>query len=171
MEGCDEINCSVLGGPGTEPRVSVCEQPVAWEEFLTFSDKYLRGGKGGGEGGAKSGEGMAGLERRIPAPISDELTKQVQTNALAAFKAIDAAGVARIDSFVNQETGETWVMEINTVPGSFAFYLWEATGVSFRQLMNDIIDIALAADKAKSDLMFTFESNMLSGIRGGKSGG
>jgi D-alanine-D-alanine ligase len=171
MEGCDEINCSVLGGPGTEPRVSVCEQPVAWEEFLTFSDKYLRGGKGGGEGGTKSDGGMAGLERRIPAPISDELTKQVQTNALAAFKAIDAAGVARIDSFVNQDTGETWVMEINTVPGSFAFYLWEATGVSFRQLMNDIIDIALAADKAKSDLMFTFESNMLSGIRGGKSGG
>ena len=170
MEGCDEINCSVLGGAGTEPRVSVCEQPVAWEEFLTFSDKYLRGGKGTSEG-AKSGGGMAGSERRIPAPISDELTKQVQTNALVAFKAIDAAGVARIDSFVNQATGETWVMEINTVPGSFAFYLWEATGVNFRQLMNEIIDIALAAGKAKSELMFTFESNMLSGVKGGKSGG
>jgi D-alanine-D-alanine ligase len=171
MEGCDEINCSVLGGPGAEPRVSVCEQPVAWEEFLTFSDKYLRGGKNAGEGKANSGGGMAGLERRIPAPISDDLTKQVQHNALTAFKAIDAAGVARIDSFVNQETGETWVMEINTVPGSFAFYLWEASGVTFRQLMNETIDIAIAAHKAKSELMFTFESNMLSGVEGGKTSG
>jgi D-alanine-D-alanine ligase len=169
MEGCDEINCSVLGGPGTEPRVSVCEQPVAWEEFLTFSDKYLRGGKVGD--GAKSDGGMAGLERRIPAPISDDLTKLVQHNALTAFKAIDAAGVARIDSFVNQETGETCVMEINTTPGSFAFYLWEATGVSFRQLMNEVIDIAIAAHEAKSELMFTFESGMLSGLEGGKLGG
>src|SRR5918999_2759533 len=47
MEGCSEVNCAVLGGPGAEPRASVCEQPVAWEEFLTFSDKYLRGAKSG----------------------------------------------------------------------------------------------------------------------------
>jgi D-alanine-D-alanine ligase len=171
MEGCSEINCSVLGGAGTEPRVSVCEQPVAWEEFLTFSDKYLRGAKGAGGESEKSGGGMAGQERRIPAPISDELTKQVQHNALSAFKAVDAAGVARIDSFVKEDTGETWVMEINTVPGSFAFYLWEATGVSFRQLLNEVIDIGLAAHRAKSDLMFTFESSMLSGFKGGKSSG
>jgi D-alanine-D-alanine ligase len=111
------------------------------------------------------------LERRIPAPISDDLTKQVQHNALTAFKAIDAAGVARIDSFVNQETGEAWIMEINTVPGSFAFYLWEATDMSFRVLMNEVINIAIAAHKAKSELMFTFESGMLSGLEGGKLGG
>ncbi|MGH2703333.1 MAG: D-alanine--D-alanine ligase, partial [Actinomycetota bacterium] len=102
---------------------------------------------------------------------SDDLTKQVQHNALTAFKVVDAAGVARIDSFVNEETGETWVMEINTVPGSFAFYLWEASGVSFRQLMNEVIDIGIAAHKARSELMFTFQSNMLSGLKGGKTGG
>jgi D-alanine-D-alanine ligase len=171
MEGCSEINCSVLGGPGSEPRVSVCEQPVAWEEFLTFSDKYLRGAKSANAGGEKPGGGMAGQERRIPAPISNELTKQVQNNALSAFKAVDAAGIARIDSFVKEDTGETWVMEINTVPGSFAFYLWDATGVSFRQLLNEVIDIGIAAHGAKSDLMFTFESSMLSGFKGGKSSG
>lgn len=171
MEECIEINCSVLGGPGSEARVSVCEQPVAWEEFLTFSDKYLRAGKTPTGTKTKSGEGMAGQQRRIPAPISDDLTKQVQHNALTAFRAIDAAGVARIDSFVNEETGETWVMEINTVPGSFAFYLWEATGVSFRQLMNEVIAIGIATHKARSELMFTFESNMLSGLKGGKTGG
>ncbi|MGH2825683.1 MAG: D-alanine--D-alanine ligase, partial [Actinomycetota bacterium] len=168
MEGCSEINCSVLGGSGVEPRVSVCEQPVALEEFLTFSDKYLRGGKGGS---GKAGEGMASLDRRIPAPIPDDLTKQVQHNALIAFRAIDASGVARVDSFVKEDTGETWVMEINTVPGSFAFYLWEASGVNFRQLMDQLVDIALSGHKTRSELMFTFESTMLSGLKGGKSGG
>ncbi|MGH2734174.1 MAG: D-alanine--D-alanine ligase family protein, partial [Actinomycetota bacterium] len=167
MEGCIEINCSVLGGPGIEARASVCEQPVGTEEFLSFSDKYLRGGKGEG---SKSG-GMAAQDRRIPAPLSDALTKQVQDNALRAFKAVDAAGVARIDAFVNQETGETWVMEINTVPGSFSFYLWEPSGVSFKQLMDDLVEGALAAHRQRADLMFSFDSNMLAGLGGAKTGG
>ncbi|MDQ3940021.1 MAG: D-alanine--D-alanine ligase, partial [Actinomycetota bacterium] len=88
LEGCIEINCSVLGGPGFEPRPSVCEQPVAWQEFLSFDDKYLRGKKtdtNEGRGAAEStraddsyGKGMASAERRMPAPISEALTKQVQ---------------------------------------------------------------------------------------------
>jgi D-alanine-D-alanine ligase len=166
MEGCIEINCSVLGGFGVEPRASVCEQPVAWEEFLTFSDKYMRGGKAR----TKSSGGMAGQERRIPAPISEELTKQVQENAIAAFLAVDAAGVARIDSFVDEKSGSAWVMEINTTPGSFSFYLWEPTGVTFSSLLASLIDIALRAHRQKSELMFTFESGMLE-ARGGKTGG
>jgi D-alanine-D-alanine ligase len=167
MEDCIEVNCSVMGGPETPPRVSVCEQPVRLEEFLTFSDKYLRGAKIG----SKSSQGMASLERRIPAPISDTLTKQVQENAVAAFKAVDAAGVARVDAFVNEDNADTWVMEINTTPGSFAFYLWEATGVPFDELLGTTIDIALATQRAKNDLMFTFDSGMLEAGRGGKSGG
>ncbi len=166
MEGCAEINCSVIGGAGLEPRASVCEQPVAAEEFLSFRDKYLRGGKS-----SKDSAGMAAQERRIPAPISDALTKEVQDNAVKAFRAIDASGVARIDSFVKQDTGETWVMEINTVPGSFSFYLWEPSGVSFEDLMRLLIDSALAAHKAKSELMFSFDSTMLAGLSGGKAGG
>ena len=166
MEGCIEVNCSVLGGAGREPRPSVCEQPVAWEDFLTFSDKYLRSTKGG----ATKAEGMASQDRRIPAPIADELTKQVQENAVAAFRAVDAAGVARVDSFVNESTGETWVMEINTVPGSFSFYLWEKSGVSFGALMNELLEIAVEAHRLRSGLLFTFESGMLES-RGGKTGG
>ena len=166
MEGCIEVNCSVVGGAGIEPRPSVCEQPVAWEEFLTFSDKYLRGAKDGG----KSSAGMAAQERRIPAPISDELTKQVQENAIAAFVAVDAAGVARVDAFVDQDTGETWVMEINTTPGSFSFYLWEPTGVTFTSLLATLIDVAIRAHRQKSELMFSFESAILE-AGGGKSGG
>jgi len=166
-EGCIEINCSVVGGHGREPQASVCEQPIAWEEFLSFSDKYMRGGKSRG----RKGGGMAAQERRIPAPISDVLTKEVQDNAIRAFKAVQAAGVARVDSFVREETGETWVMEINTVPGSFSFYLWEESGVPFGELLQTLIDIALAGHRRRSELLFSFDSGMLERSRGAKSGG
>ncbi|MDQ4143143.1 MAG: D-alanine--D-alanine ligase [Actinomycetota bacterium] len=166
MDGCIEVNCSVLGGAGVEARVSVCEQPVAWEEFLTFSDKYLRGAKG-----AKQPAGMAAQDRRIPAPISETLTKQVQDNALKAFAALGASGVARIDSFVKEETGECWVMEINTLPGSFSFYLWEATGTSFGELLQVLIEIALAEHRAKSELLVGFDSGILEAPMKGKPGG
>lgn len=183
MEGCIEVNCSVLGGPGVAPRASVCEQPLAAEEFLTFSDKYLRGGGGKGTGGGGKGNGggkdesgfkgsgMASLDRRIPAPISDALTKEVQDNALRAFRAIEAAGVARIDSFVDVDAGKTWVMEINTVPGSFSFYLWEAQGMSFTRLVDELIEIALVGYRERSELMFSFDSGMLEGLGGAKADG
>jgi D-alanine-D-alanine ligase len=158
MEGCIEINCSVLGGGDEAPRVSVCEQPIAWAEFLSFSDKYMRGAKA--TDGAK-GSGMAAQERRIPAPISADLTQRVQANALAAFTAVGAAGVARIDSFVDESSGETWVMEINTVPGSFSFYLWEASGLAFPDLMETLLRIALKTHERKAELMFSFDSGIL----------
>lgn len=172
LEDCIEVNCSVLGGAGTEPEASVCEQPLSAEDFLSFSDKYLRDAKSSGSSkpdSPKSG-GMASLDRRIPAPISEELTLVVQDNARRAFKAIDAAGVARVDSFVREATGETWVMEINTMPGSFSFYLWEHSRLGFPELMDRLIEIALASHEARSRLMFTFDSGMLD-KRGGKSGG
>ena len=165
MEGCIEVNCSVLGGPGRKPRPSVCEQPVAWQEFLSFSDKYMRGGKN-----SKSA-GMAAQDRQIPAPIDEGSTAKVQGNALGAFSSIGAAGVARIDSFVDTSSGETWVMEINTTPGSFSFYLWEATGVSFRELMNELVGIAIETHRGRSELMFSFDSDLLAGQTGVKSGG
>ncbi len=168
MEGCIEINCSVLGGGGRAPQVSVCEQPVAWQEFLTFEDKYMRSPKGGS---SPKDAGMASLDRRIPAPVSESLTKQIQDNAVRAFRAVGAAGVARVDAFADEATGDAWVMEINTVPGSFSFYLWEPSGLSFGALTERLIDIALGEHRAKSELMFTFDSGMLDGSGGAKSGG
>ncbi|MDP9224064.1 MAG: D-alanine--D-alanine ligase [Actinomycetota bacterium] len=165
MEGCIEVNCSVLGGGNRPPRASVCEQPIPWEEYLSFSDKYMRGGK------SSKSDGMAGQERRIPAPISAELAERVEKNAIAAFAAVDAGGVARIDAFLNEEAGETWVMEINTIPGSFSFYLWAHSGLSFSDLLEELIDIALETHAAKSELMFTFDSGMLESAPGVKVGG
>jgi D-alanine-D-alanine ligase len=168
MEGCVEINCAVLGGIDHPPEASVCEQPLGAEEFLSFRDKYIRGGKSSGKGA----DGMAAQDRRIPAPIPEALAKEVQGNAVQAFRAIDASGVVRVDSFVRVETGETWVMEANTVPGSFSFYLWEASGVPFRRLFERLIEIAFSTHRVRSELMFSYDSELLAGDPlGAKSGG
>jgi D-alanine-D-alanine ligase len=166
LDGCISVNCAGRGGGGHPPQPSVCEQPTRLEAFLSFSDKYLRGSEG-----AKSSGGMASLDRRIPAPISEALTKQVQDNALRAFKAIDASGVARVDAFVDEDSGQTWVMEINTVPGSFSFYLWEPSGVPFPDLMDALLDIAAREHALRSELMVSFDSGLLAGLGGPKAGG
>ena len=168
VEGGKEINCAVLGRPGTEPRVSVCEQPLSSQDgYLSFEDKYMRdsGGKGGadktGEGpaGAKSA-GMSSADRLIPAPISDEQTAAVQELARRTFTAIGGAGVTRVDLLIDAQE-RLFVNEPNTIPGSFAFYLFEPAGLPFADLLDALIDLALAEHAEKRRTTRTFESNLL----------
>ncbi len=160
VEPLREINCSVLGD-SEHAEASVCEEPARHGELLSFEDKYKGGGKGAKDSAAK-GSGMSSLSRRIPADIPGELTEQVRVLAVKAFQAIDAAGVARIDFLLNAETMQLWVNEINTIPGSLAFYLWQHTGLSFSALLDRMISLALKRKREKSRLSFTFEGNLLS---------
>lgn len=150
LEGAVDINCSVLGLQD-DLRVSVCEQPVTWEAFLSYEDKYIRGGKG---------QGMKGLSRKIPAPISPELTKEIQSLAVRAFQAIDAAGVSRIDFLLTPDE-RVYVNEINTIPGSLSFYLWEATDLPFPRLVDRLIEIAQARHADRQETTFSFDSALL----------
>lgn len=150
-----EINCSVLGPP---EQASVCEQPTTAEALLTFDAKYKRGAKNKTMG-AKGG--MASLERMIPAPISEELTSHIQEMSIAAFRAIRAAGVARIDFLVDKDRDEVFVNEINTMPGSIAFYLWEASGVPFDELVSRLVVTALEEYKTRKKTRFSFDANLL----------
>ncbi len=155
-----EINCSALGFD-RDVRTSVCEMPVAWDEFLTFDEKYMRGGKSGGAKGgpgAKAG-GMETLRRRIPAPVSDGITRQVQELSAAIFRALDCRGVVRIDFLLEGE--KVFVNEINTIPGSLAFYLWEASGMPYAQLIDRLAEYALRAAEEKKRNAFAFESDLL----------
>ncbi len=155
FEGGIEVNCSVLGND--EPRASVCEQPVRWTDILSYEDKYLRGGKGK----AGAGEGMASASRRIPAPISDDLTKQIQRMAVEAFISTDCAGIARIDFLVDPVSGRICVNEINTMPGSLSFYLWEPSGVSFPELIDRLIELAFERWHERQQTTFSFDSALL----------
>jgi D-alanine-D-alanine ligase len=161
LEGAMDINCSVLGY-GDDVRISVCEQPVSWEAFLSYEDKYIRGGKT---------QGMKGASRRIPAPISATLTHQIQAMAKRAFQAVDAAGVARIDFLLTPDE-QVFVNEINTLPGSLSFYLWEATDLPFPRLLDRLIDIALARHAARQKTNYSFDSALLAKTlaSGGKAG-
>ncbi|MDI6890489.1 MAG: D-alanine--D-alanine ligase family protein [Thermodesulfovibrionales bacterium] len=150
VENGIEINCSVLGNE--EPIPSVCEQPVSWEEFLNYDEKYLRGGKI---------SGLKGAERRIPAPITPKLTEKIQGLAVKAFKVVDCRGIARVDFLVNTEKDEIFINEINTIPGSISFYLWEATGIRFSELVERLIGLAIDAYKEKSKITYSYDSKLI----------
>jgi D-alanine-D-alanine ligase len=170
VEGGTEINCAVIGRPGIAPRSSACEQPVATDGFLSFEDKYMRGekggsGKDGGDGGVKS-SGMSSSQRIIPAPISDEQTTRIKQLAEDTFTALGCAGVARVDMLLDAY-GHIFVNEPNTIPGSFAFYLWEPVGMPFADLMDELITFALDEHAETARTTRTFESNLLAGRVGG----
>lgn len=145
-----EINCSVLGD-ATEARASVCERPVS-AGTLSYDEKYLKGGKG---------EGMKGARRIIPADIPEELTRAIQETAIKAFRAIGAAGVSRVDFLVHPEEGVFFVNEINTLPGSLSFYLWEPSGVAFPDLLTTLIGYAQARHREKRRSTYSFDSSLL----------
>ena len=160
-----EINCSVLGD-SYHAETSVLEQVgfSSADELLTFKDKYMANGKGGkGAKGAKTegSKGMASAARIVPAPISEMQTELIQNLALKAFRVLGASGVCRIDFMMDTETKKVYINEINTIPGSLAFYLWEAKGVSFEELMDRLVETALERERRRSRMIFSYETNLL----------
>lgn len=166
-DGIIEVNCSALGYK--DVRASVCEQPVKSEELLSFSDKYMKGGKG--KNGSKGAGGMESLSRIIPAEISKKLTAKIQDATVKIFKAIDGCGVARIDYFVDPKNEKFWVNEVNSPPGSLAFYLWEKSGLSYKELLDQLIGMALERDEERKKTTYVFESGLLEMMAAGKGKG
>ena len=153
-----EINCSVIDGDPPIP--SILEQPVSATDLLTFDEKY----KGNAKKGVKnSGEkGMAAQKRLIPAPITDEITKQIQDYAVQTFRAVGAGGVARID-FLIAKDGNVYINELNNIPGSLSFYLWEHMGRSFADLIDKLVERAYEVNKIRNRTTFSFDANLLAG--------
>ena len=131
-----EIECAVLGND--EPLASVPGEIAPSNEFYDYAAKYIDG---------KS-------DLRIPAPLPPATADRVRRLAVAAFKAIDGAGLARVDFLLSAETGELYLNEINTLPGftAISMYpkLWEATGVPYDELVERLIELALERQQEKS---------------------
>ena len=159
-----EVNCSVLGFDG-ERRASVLEMPNAGTGFLDFAEKYLAGSTGS--------KGMASLKRIVPAPIGEELTQALQALSLDIFDAMDCKGVVRIDYMLDRHSDHYYITEINTIPGSLAYYLWAETGLPYDQLIDEMVKYALRAFQEKERNSFAYSSDILSGavLGGGKKGG
>lgn len=153
-----EINCSVVGD-ASYAEASECEEPFMCDEILSYKDKYMSGGsKGSKSGGSK---GMASLKRKVPADISPELREKVRTMAVDAFKWLGCNGVSRIDFMIDNDSGELFINEFNTIPGSLSFYLWKPLGVSYTQLLDKLISLALKRQRESEEITFSFDTNIL----------
>lgn len=152
VENPREINASVLGYEN-DLKVSECEEPTGWKEFLSYEDKYINGGKSG------KGTGMKNQEKNLPANISNSVKEEIQKYAKLSFKAIDAMGVARIDFLLDGE--KVYVNEINTLPGSIAFYLWEASGIKFTDLITKLIELSKVRYNQESNNIYSYNSDLL----------
>ncbi len=140
-----EIEVSVLGNE--DPRASLPGEIIPSREFYDYAAKYLD-------------DGEQASKLLIPAPISEELTEKVRAIAVKAFKAIDGAGMSRVDFLLSAETEALYLNEINTIPGftSISMYpkLWAATGVPYPQLLSELIDLAIERhnDNAQSERVY-----------------
>lgn len=166
-----EVNISVLGNYEHQ-RLSVIEEVMSKNKFLTYDDKYIGGGKGKLKGGMKvpmkgASKGMASADRKIPADILDKQKKEIEDIAVKAFKALGSAGTCRIDFLIDEKTKKVYINEINSIPGSLAFYLWEPIGVHYSELLDDMINIGIKDYKRKQSKTHTFETNILKGFTNG----
>lgn len=162
-----EINCAVLGDI-YEAEASECEEPLNATDILSYEDKYMGDGKSGSKGASK---GMASLTRSVPANIPPELRSEIRQMAVKAFRAIGAGGVARFDFMLDTESGKVYLNEINTIPGSLSFYLWEPLGVPYSELLDRLIALALKRAREEKDVVYSFDTNILSGVSFGGAKG
>jgi D-alanine-D-alanine ligase len=135
--------------------------PINHDDFLDFKDKYLS------SGGSK---GMASLHRVLPAPVGDEMTQRIQQLSKSIFRMMDCKGVVRIDYMYDKASEELYITEINTIPGSLAFYLWEKDGISYRELIDRMISCAEKAHADKNKTNYAYSSDILKGASLGTKG-
>lgn len=176
IEHLREINCSVLGDQ-VEATASECEEPFGSDEILSYNDKYMsgKGSKSGKMGGTKTAndsknQGMAALDRNIPADITLERKKEIQDLAIKTFKTLGCSGVSRIDFMINKDTDELYVNEINTIPGALSFYLWQATDLEFDKEIDKLVELAFKRQRQREDRTYSYDENILAMSGSGKLG-
>lgn len=161
VEDLQEINCSVLGDCD-ENQASVLEEPIKSGEILSYEDKYV--------GGSKGAKGMQAAQKRIPADLPKAETERIQFLARETFRVLSCHGVSRVDMIIDRKTRDIYVNEINTIPGSLSFYLWEATGISFEQLMDRLVELAIKRKREQGMKTVSYDHNIFNlsgGIKGG----
>ncbi len=159
-----EINCSVLGNI-KDCQASECEEPISTGEILSYEDKYTSN-----QGKNKGSKGMSSLDRKLPADIDQGTKDTIQKYAIDTFKALNCNGVVRIDFMIDLDTNDIYVNEINTIPGSLSFYLWEATGMKYKEMLSKLIDLSLMRQREENNLSFSYDTNILEGFSGGSKG-
>ena len=164
VEHLQEINCSVLGDCD-DYETSVLEEPIKSGEILSYQDKYM--------GGSKGSKGMQASQKRIPADLPAAETDRIRFLAGETFRVLSCHGVSRVDMIVDRDNRNIYVNEINTIPGSLSFYLWEATGLCFDRLMDRLVSLALKRKRDEATKTVSYDGNIFSmggGVKCGTKG-
>ena len=167
VQNLKEVNIAVMGNYEHQ-KVSEIEEVLSANKFLTYADKYIGDGKGKLKGvkapvkGAS--KGMASANRKLPAELSEKVRKEVEDVACEAFRALGSSGNSRIDFLVDEKTNKVYINEINSIPGSLAFYLWEAKEIDFSTVLDEMINIGVKDYKKRVSKTHYFETNILQGF-------
>ncbi|MDD2625772.1 MAG: D-alanine--D-alanine ligase [Tenericutes bacterium] len=156
-----ELNCAVLGNK-EQVETSLIEEVLATDELLSYKDKYI---------GEKKTKGMLSTNRIIPADISKKTEKEIYELSKKTFRSLNFSGIVRIDYLMDCKTNKIYINEVNTIPGSLSFYLWDKENKNYTKLLDEIINIAIKDYKTKSNKTYSFEINILknySGLKGKK---
>ena len=175
VENLKEVNIAVMGNYEHQ-KVSEIEEVLSGNKFLTYADKYIGDGKGKLKGAKVpmkgTSKGMASANRKLPAELPDKVRKEVEEVAVEAFKTLGSSGNSRIDFLVDEKKNKVYINEINSIPGSLAFYLWEAKGIDFSTVLDEMINIGVKDYKKRVSKTHSFETNILKGFaaHGGVNG-
>lgn len=110
---------------------------------------------------------MGSSRRQVPADLPEAMSVEIQRLVQRAFVALDGCGMARVDVMIDGRDGKIYLNEINTIPGSLSFYLWQASGLDFSELINELVETALWRQRAKDKLTFSYDTNILASLAGG----
>ena len=165
VEDLMEVNISVLGNYEKQS-VSAIEQVIPTKDFLTYEDKYIGSSKVKGKLGAKfkTSKGMVSASRILPAVLDKKLKEEIEDIATKAFKALGSSGVVRIDFLVDTKNNKPYINEINNIPGSLSYYLWEPIGKEYTELLDDMINIGIRDYKRRISKTHSFNTNILKGF-------
>ncbi len=162
FEKDSEINISFLGLWNDQVEISAAEEVYSDNEFLDFENKYLKGSKS--KKAVTGSKGMASTNRKIPAEVSPALLANLKRDGEKAFRLLNCSGVVRVDFLVNKKTEEYVLVEVNTIPGSLAFYLWEKTSLSFDKLASKMIDLAFKKEEYRNNHNRKFTSQIFKNL-------
>ena len=158
-------------GDCNEFQTSVLEEPIKSSEILSYDAKYL--------GGDKGTKGMQASAKKFPADLPENETKEIQRLAGETFRALSCHGVSRVDMMIDRPTRKIYVNEINTIPGSLSFYLWEGSGINFSVLIDRLVALAVKRHTERGRKTFSFSQNIFAmgggtkgakGVKGAKAG-
>ena len=153
-----DVTCCVIGNETLT--ASVLQESLYNKDMFDFEEKYLK------DGGAQTGNAQSSLV--IPARLDEQTTTSIQDCAKKVYKALGCSGIARVDFLFDKQSKKLFANEVNPLPGTLYDHLWKASGVEFPELLKKLISFAEEKAKAKKEINYSFESSLLTSLKGSK---